>query len=308
MTEKEEKQGEGRRYPSLVWPIVLIAAGVLFLLSNLDVIEISFWELWRLWPVLLILAGLEVLFGRRSFLGSIIVLIVSLAAVAAVVFLLIAAPGTLAPPVAAGVDRIEEPLDGIEKADLEVGFAAGRLDISRLSDSPSLIKGDLELATGRKPTWEVERAGSQAEMTLEYKGGFRTQSWQGGDEWDLRLSPKVGFRLQVDMGVGEATIDLTGLDIRDLSLDTGAGRTVVVLPKEGNFSVTIDSGVGELVLEIPDSMAARIQVDRGPAALDISGRFERKGDDYLTDDWNTNENRVDVEIDIGVGLVTVREA
>ncbi len=28
MTEKEEKQGKGRRYPSLVWPIVLIAAGV----------------------------------------------------------------------------------------------------------------------------------------------------------------------------------------------------------------------------------------------------------------------------------------
>jgi hypothetical protein len=54
-------------------------------------------------------------------------------------------------------------------------------------------------------------------------------------------------------------------------------------------------------------MAARIRVDRGLSALDISRRFEKEGDVYLTDDWKTNENRVDLDVDIGVGLVTIRE-
>jgi hypothetical protein len=44
-----------RTRPSLIWPVILITVGILFLLSNLGVLDINFWELWRLWPVLLIL-------------------------------------------------------------------------------------------------------------------------------------------------------------------------------------------------------------------------------------------------------------
>ena len=306
MREKEEKGGDRRRYPSLVWPILLITAGVLFLLSNMDVLDVNFWELWRLWPVLLILAGLEIILGRRSFVGNVIVLIITIAVVAGVVILLIAAPDVLAPSGTGGVDRITEPLEGVERASLKVDLAAGQLDISRLSDSSSLIEADLELATERKPTWKKDQKGDRADMTLKYERGF--QGWKGRvDEWNLRLSPKVGFSLDVDVGAGEATIDLTGLDIRDLTVDAGAGQTTVIFPDEGDFSATVDSGVGGLVLEIPEEMAARIRVDRGLSALDISRRFEKEGDVYLTDDWKTNENRVDLDVDIGVGVVTIRE-
>jgi len=306
MSEREEKGSDRRRYPSLVWPILLVTAGVLFLLSNLGVLEVNFWELWRLWPLLLILAGLEIILGRRSFLGNLVVLIVTIAVVAGVVIFLVTAPDVLAPS-ASGVDRIVEPLEGIERASLKVDFAAGQLDISALSDSTSLIEGDLELATERKPAWEVDRKGSQADMTLAYKGPFSTSGWRGGDEWHLRLSPNVGLALEVDVGAGRATIDLTGLDIRDLSVSAGASQSTVVLPREGNFTAEISGGVGGLVLEIPEEMAARIQVDRGLSALDISSRFDKEGDVYQTDDWHASDDRVDLQVDIGVGLVTVRE-
>jgi hypothetical protein len=307
MAEREEKGGDRRRYPSLVWPILLITAGVLFLLSNLGILEVNFWELWRLWPVLLILAGLEVVLGRRSLLGNLIVLIVTVVTVAGVVILLTAAPGVLGPTVSGGVDRIAEPLEGVERVSLEVGFAAGQLDIGALSDSSSLIEGNLELASDHKPTWKIDRQGSRADMALEYRQRIRTSAWRGGDEWDLRLSPQVGLSLTVSAGAGRATIDLTDLDIRDLSVSAGASQSTVVLPRDGNFSASISGGVGALVVEIPEEMAARLRVDRGVGALDVSDRFDRQGDIYLTDDWDTNENRVDLEVDIGVGLVTVRE-
>ena len=41
-------------------------------------------NLWDYWPVLLILAGLDVLFGRRSFLGNLIVLLLTLVVIPAV--------------------------------------------------------------------------------------------------------------------------------------------------------------------------------------------------------------------------------
>ncbi len=51
----------------LVWPVILISAGMMFLLNNLGLLSWNVWgTLWRLWPVLLIAAGLDILIGRRS--------------------------------------------------------------------------------------------------------------------------------------------------------------------------------------------------------------------------------------------------
>jgi len=306
MTEKEEKHNDRSRYPSLVWPIILITAGVLFLLSNIGVLDVNFWNLWRLWPVLLILAGIEIILGRRSALGNILVLVITLAVVGGVVFLLLTAPEALGTSSSGGIEYIEEPLDGIERADLKIDFAAGRLDISKLTDSSSLIKGELDLSTSRKPIWDIERSSGRASMTLEYRGRSEFNTWGKSDEWNLSLSPKVGFSLDVSMGAGDARLDLTGLDIRELSVSTGAGKSAITLPDEGDFSAHISGGVGQLIVEIPEDMAARVQVDRGIGGLSISSRFEKEDGVYLTDDWDTNENRVDLDVEVGVGEVVVR--
>ena len=50
--------------PSLVWPIVLVSIGVLFLLNNLGILAEDIWlPLLRLWPLVLILIGIEILVG-----------------------------------------------------------------------------------------------------------------------------------------------------------------------------------------------------------------------------------------------------
>jgi hypothetical protein len=298
---------ERRRPPSLVGPVILITIGLLILLNNLDMLNVNLWELWRLWPVLLILAGLEIILGRRSVLGNLIVLALTLAVVAGIVILLVGAPHVLGPSISGGADRIVEPLDGIERAELRIDFAAGSLNITRLTDSSSLIEGDLDLAAETKPFWMVDRSDDRAAMSLGYESGTEFRSWRGGDEWELYLSPKVSFSLDVDVGAGGATLDLTGLDIDDLVVEAGASQTQVIFPAEGNFAAKINSGVGALVLTIPEGMAARLRISRGLGVLDISDRFRKDDQEYVTDDWATNGNRVDVKLDVGVGVVTVRE-
>lgn len=307
MEERREERGYRRRRPSLVWPVILITAGVLFLLSNLGALEINFWELWRLWPLLLVLAGLDILFGRRSWASSLIAFILALVVVAGVVLWLVAAPGSLGPSGAGRVERITEPLDGVEQAELEIDFAAGQLDIARLDDSPYLIEGDLELGSQREPTWQIDRQGSRAEMSLAYRRGDGAENWawRSGDEWALRLSPQVGLALNVDVGAGEAVIDLTGLDIQSLNVQAGAGQTTVIFAAAGNFSARVEGGVGGLALKIPDEMAARVRIDRGLSGLDIAPRFVREGDVYQTEGWEGSEYRLDLEVEMGVGLVTI---
>ena len=74
--EEEQRTRPGRshhRSPSFFWPLVLIGAGVLLLLSNLGFVSWESWNLvWRLWPLLLIGLGIALLVGRRSTLGAIV--------------------------------------------------------------------------------------------------------------------------------------------------------------------------------------------------------------------------------------------
>lgn len=306
MTDKEEKAESQRRYPSLTWPIILITAGVLFLLSNLNVLHVDFWNLWRLWPVLLILAGLDIILGRRTALGSILVTLVTIAVIGGVVFLLVSAPDALGTAGAREVEHVDEPMDGIERADLAVRFAAGTLEIGRLTDSSSLIEADLELATERKPLWEIARNGGEASMALEYRSGALMQNWRRGDEWDIRLSPRVGYDLEVGMGAGDATLDLSGLDIRGMRVETGAGRATIILPEEGDFEARISGAVGQVIIEIPEGMAARVQVSRALGDVAVPSRFVRDGNTYETRDWSSSDDRVYLDIQIAVGQVTIR--
>jgi hypothetical protein len=71
MTEREVKKQKKRR-PSFIWPIILITLGVMFLLSNLGIIEENIWnQFWRLWPLLFIAVGLDSLFRRNEIAGPV---------------------------------------------------------------------------------------------------------------------------------------------------------------------------------------------------------------------------------------------
>ena len=70
-------QTQYRRAPSLIWPLVLITLGVLFLLQNLGYLPWAFWSVaWRFWPVILILVGIQLFFGRRAWVAAGLVVVV----------------------------------------------------------------------------------------------------------------------------------------------------------------------------------------------------------------------------------------
>ena len=68
------------RRGGLAGPILLIGFGLLLLLSNLGYISGSIWNiLLRMWPVILIVAGIDLLIGRRSVWGSVLLIAIILA-------------------------------------------------------------------------------------------------------------------------------------------------------------------------------------------------------------------------------------
>jgi hypothetical protein len=95
MTELPEHTGPRRPTgqsmpdtPSFAWPILLIGAGVIFLLANLGMVPGSpGFLLSRLWPVILIVIGIELVLGRRARWLSALLALLVVAAVIALLFM-----------------------------------------------------------------------------------------------------------------------------------------------------------------------------------------------------------------------------
>ncbi len=132
-----------RRFPNLFWPVILIGVGGLYLLQNLGMIEmISFYEIWRLWPVFLVVVGINMLFGKNNrWLAS---LLSGLMAVVVVAFLFFApmVMDTLPAPELT-TERFTDPLSDIRQADVIVDFDHGNVEISSLVDSPNLFTAEV---------------------------------------------------------------------------------------------------------------------------------------------------------------------
>ena len=82
----KERWHRHHRHGGWGFGLILIFIGAVLLFNNLGLLPWAVWNfIWPLWPLLLVLIGLRILFGR-GWLGNLIVLIAALAVIAFVLF------------------------------------------------------------------------------------------------------------------------------------------------------------------------------------------------------------------------------
>lgn len=298
---KNERRG------GLFGPLLLISAGLLFLLNNLGVVD---WSIWRsllsLWPIILIGLGLDLLIGRRSMIGSLLVAVLVLALLFGGGWYLVQ---QAAPSGAASSHTISQTLTGIDRAEIKIRAGAGDFRLGPAAGDGKLIEGGVSLRPNQRLDESFTTSGSQATYRLLIAGPNVTLtpnlSRNNAEQWDLDLSQEATLDLDLSVGVGEANVDLNRLELSRLAFHIGVGDAVLLLPEQGRFHAKVDGGIGKLVLRIPEGMAARIQADSGIGDMNVASEFQRQGDVYLTPGFETAENRVDLEVDIGIGSIVI---
>ena len=316
------KAGKRRRLPSLFWPILLIGAGVVMLLSNLGYLPWSSWNiLWRLWPLLLVAVGVDLLIGRRSTLGAILSGLLILLLVGGAIAVALYAPAiptlaNLAQPAAWRVEHVEHPLDGIDSAAVTIDWTSVPGSLQALDDSPNLIEGDIAL-TGDL-VFDVGVRQGQATVLLDRRIG-NTWNWPFGDHpgpegtWDVTLSPRVPLALNLDTGSGDYAFDLSDLQITDVVLDSGSGVVELALPGGDAYEVRIDGGSGSVEISLPEDADVRVEIDSGSGSFRPTKRLrlvkgERGGDGvWETEGFASADDAITVILDQGSGSVTLVE-
>lgn len=304
-----EERRYTRRRGGFVWPLILISAGVIFLLNNMGLLSWNVWDgLWRMWPVLLIAIGLDILFGRRSGIGSLIALVLIVAVIGGAVWF-----AATQVPFLTGqtltTNQIAQQLGDATSADVQINFSVGSLRIGALRDSGNLIEGTIGAGPGETITSDYHVDGSVARYQLKSQGApfvpFGPRRYD--QSWRLDLSSSVPMALRVSTGVGEASLDLSGLKVTDLNVSSGVGQTQIQLPAQGQLRARVSGGIGQVIVTIPEGMAARIHGSAGLGGLTVSSRFlSQGGGQYVSANYATAQDRIDLDVSGGIGQVVVR--
>lgn len=304
--------GQERRRPrsGLVGPTILIGLGVIFLLNNLGILG---WEVWgallRLWPLALIAVGLDLMFGRRSILGSLLVVVLMLAVAGGALWYLNAWPGT-APGLT--TEAISQPIGQADRANVSITMGVGSLSVGALTESSDLIAGTISHSSREQLVREFNVSGGVASYALRVDGkddwamSFDNRGGRG-PIWDLRLNTGVPMQLNLATGAGQSTIDLERLRLENLKISTGVGQTTITLPQSGRLSAKIDGGVGQTTIKIPAGMAARVTASAGIGQVRMPDSFSRQDRTYTSPGYDTAENQIELTVSGGIGSIVVQQ-
>lgn len=265
------------RRGSYFWAGILILAGVLLLLNNLGILSVDIWSM--IWPLFLIALGLwvlwGVLFGRAS----------------------------------VEAEEATIPLEGATQARVWIKHGAGRLRVDYSAGPGELVAGTFGGGLDRR----VRQDGDTLDVEMRQPADiFPSFPWMWGTgstlDWSFGLNSELPLRLEFETGAGEARIDLTHLRVTDLRLQTGASSTNVTLPADaGHTTAKIDAGAASVTVRVPSGVAARIRATGGLASVNVDrNRFPREGSVYLSPDYDTAPNKVDLDVETGVGSIVVR--
>lgn len=366
-----QKAGGGwsARPQDMTGPVILIAIGLIFLLTNFGWLGGNIWgQIWRLWPLFLIGIGLNIVLARRSpgasstiwlvviGLGVLILLTggyagtawggIGVLGILALAILGIAAwsyfsgnriwgassapvgpyGSTPTQPTRAGGEvgsggqppagmlesSLTVPLAGATSGDVRVDFGAGTVEMgSTGGETADLARANFRYYEGwGEPVYTSEMAGTTLNLRLSQKPGSGPWNNWGGQwespRWNIGLNPRVPTRLTVKTGASKATIDLERLSVSHLDLDLGASDTNVTMPAAGMTTAKVNGGAMSLQIFIPASVAARIRTRAGLASINVDPRFRRVDDIYISDNYDTSPNRLDLDIEVGVSSVNIR--
>jgi hypothetical protein len=326
-----------KTYRSFFWPVLLIGVGMIWLLVNLGILpSTNLWILLRLWPVVIILAGLDVLFARRlSLLGALLALLL----LGGVIFILINGESlNLEEKPQPIIETISAPLDGAETAHFDLDLSTHKTTIYALEDSPNLVEAEIGhygrldfRVTGEEERW----------ITLQQEGILSLPSLFSVETeelvWDIGLSPSVPFDLKVDASTGETLLNLSDILLTNLHFDgsTGASQILLpdssedydvyiegstggidlVLPTEAGISVRVDGSTGKITFDIPEGVDIRIEVLNGgtgniilPGWINkVEGVKDRDEGVYASDGAESAGQRISIIIeDIGTGNIVFK--
>jgi hypothetical protein len=297
------------------WPLLLIALGLVFLLSNFGIISgVSWLAIASLWPLLLILIGLDIAFARR---WPVPTLAAEVAVIAAGLALVAYSPN-LSPGIfvfgsgnGSGVADVTVPRGDATELALTLN-AGGARDYHVSGGGAALVEAHSAYSDLRVRTSGTTRASVRLDQV---SSGFLHPANSG--DIQIRVASDVPASLTINVGAGEFDVDLSDVRVTAATVNVGASAMRLVLPKpSGDVSIRMNGGASSITIVVPDGVEARISTTGGLLSLRSdntrlgsgggTGGCVACGSSVETNGYGAARDRVSVTISAGASSILVR--
>jgi Domain of unknown function (DUF5668) len=292
---------------------ILIVLGFLFLGKEFNLFDFNWGDIARFWPVLLIIIGLNIIFGNRSNGStSTILLIICFLAIP---FGLVRncenkwkerdgfhwnddnrdynddenndekSESSASEGFSKSQNFIEEMDASIKSAKLSIEGGVAGIDID--GTTTKLFEADTKSTfTDFNVSKKVENGMANIRFSMNGKNGdnnhidIDSDDFDGKNEAKIKLNPTLEWAMDYKFGVAGADLDLSQFNIKSLDIKTGvSGVDIKLGDKANDMQVDIDAGIAGIQLKVPTSMGVRIKTDSFMSGNDFEG-FTKKGDGY----------------------------
>lgn len=305
------------RSAPLVFPIILITLGCLFLYANWR----PAFDPWPIvatyWPLILIFIGLGKIYDntRRSrdpnappghSLGTTI----GTFAFVLVLFFLLWHGRSFARRhgFSAELKHTTQTVDlqGAKSAHARLEMGAGQLTIN--GGENHLLNADFNYSDSYdepKVDYRVESGVGQLDITQDSSSVHLGRSH---NEWNLRFGKDIPLELKVDMGAGQGNLHFRDVPLTRLDLNIGAGQMDVDLTgdRKTDLIADIEGGVGQANIRLPKNVGVMASASGGIGSVDVHG-LRRDGDSYVNEAYGKTPATIRLKVQGGIGQIVLRE-
>ncbi|MHB1178833.1 MAG: LiaF transmembrane domain-containing protein [Daejeonella sp.] len=307
----------------IIWGLIFIFVGSVFMLDNFDVIDFYWGSVWRFWPIIFILIGANMLLSRLADKNTGAILAAS---VTVLVLVFIGYQGSTSHSGRGwmhfefdkdkrnkdadwkAVSSFSEPYTGAKAATLTI---QGGATVYKLTDTTtSLFQADVKEPYGG---YTLNKTTLDSVEVLNFRkrnqrgDGFRMDDMEA-NETHMRLNAAPVWDITVEMGAGETNFDLQNFKIRNLRFEGGAASFQAKIGSKVPLTdVHVETGVASVEIEVPETSGCRILVDSGLSSKDFNGFVKQADGSYETSNFDTAVNKINISLKGGLSSFEVRK-
>lgn len=303
----------------IFWGAFFVFMGILILLTRMEVIDLTWYRLWKWWPAVLILIGISIVI--KNSIAKPVINAFSGVLTALVIF---ATFNSIFGYVDNewdchyerdwnrkssrynfnhGSDYSVDFPSEIEKAKLEFYTGAGNFNISGVTSN--LIDVD---ARGKYAEYyyNMTHTNNKARIKIDWENDHLELNDKNNDHHlDIMLNDRPEWEFFIGIGAAECNFDLSDFEVSYIELKTGAASVDLYLGnKSERTDIDINMGAAAVNIKIPRDTGCKVTSNTFLFGKTLSGFYEKGGVHY-TDNFDDAENIVDIHVSGALGSIDI---
>lgn len=321
------------RNEKLIPGLILVIIGAAFLLHNYGYLHIYWWNIFRLWPIFLVIAGINLVFAHnRSAWATILKIAVVVFGLGLILFGNFGDRYSMWPHFRTHYDHHDDYNDnsdddsdtstsatawsstGSFNEPYQSNIKVAKLHISggatsyTLSDTTNQLFNASTQGKINMYSFSHDREGDSVEVLnfkMKDQHSFNFDSDKNKTDFQLNSTPL--WDIYVETGAASLDFDLSKFKVRKLQLHGGAASFHVKMGMPvGMTNVDVSTGVSGVDISIPQNAACSIETDSGLSDNNFDG-FTKTGDNhYETPGYENATNKMHIHISGGLSGFNVK--